>query len=637
MIKGFLPWILYSVFYGNTPKQFMIAILAALISSLIFNFKEIKKKFILTSATLIYFALLLILTLLFHWSWLRTNAWLISNLVLTAIAFGSVVIKQPFTIQYAKLITPEIFWKTPLFLQINNILTNIWGAIFLFTALTNFIYIEDPHINSVLYFVINNIGWVIGAYVSKKFPNYWKNKKMQKHKPNSTEKSVSRYLEGNFAPLRTEDNFDHLEIIGKIPDDLNGVLLRNGPNPQFDPIGAYHWFEGDGMLHAIRIQNGSASYDNRWIKTPRFMLENKAGKPLFGADLSDTGNVENTESGTANTNIIAYHEKFLALNEGESPFEINLKDLSAVGSYTFDEQIKRRLTAHPRIDPDSKEFITYSYIGEDEKLMYYRLDNQNKLIVEKEIKWPYAAMMHDFVNTQNYVIFPIFPCTMSFARMMRGENIFMWEGDKLNTFFIITNKMGDEIARVETDPCHAYHFGNAYEDGENIIIDAMVGKRVGLMPDRFGKIGDAHPRLGRWTINLKTKSIVLNYLDETVGEFPRFDERSNGKPYQHLYVCGQVKPSDDAMFDRIMHYDLKNNIKTEHHFGNNVPWEPVFVAKSEKEGDGYLLTVVYRTAENRSDLVILDANNIAAEPIAIIKIPHRIPYGFHGNFMRIVL
>src|SRR3990167_10317554 len=101
MIKGFLPWILYSIFFGNTPKQFMIAILAALISSFIFNFKEIKQKFILTCATLVYFALLLILTLLFHWSWLRTNAWLISNLALAAIAFGSVIIKQPFTIQYA--------------------------------------------------------------------------------------------------------------------------------------------------------------------------------------------------------------------------------------------------------------------------------------------------------------------------------------------------------------------------------------------------------------------------------------------------------------------------------------------------------------------------------------------------------
>jgi carotenoid cleavage dioxygenase-like enzyme len=69
-------------------------------------------------------------------------------------------------------------------------------------------------------------------------------------------KVSSPFLEGNFAPWRSEDNIDHLKIEGKIPDDLNGVLLRNGPNPQFDPTGLYHWFEGDGMLHAIRIQDG---------------------------------------------------------------------------------------------------------------------------------------------------------------------------------------------------------------------------------------------------------------------------------------------------------------------------------------------------------------------------------------------
>lgn len=322
----------------------------------------------------------------------------------------------------------------------------------------------------------------------------------------------------------------------------------------------------------------------------------------------------------------------MALNEGASPVEIQLKNLDTIGDYTFDGQIKRRHTAHPRIDYQRNEYITYSYIGEDERLIYYRLDQNNKLIAEKEIFWPYPAMMHDFVTTDNYVIFPVFPCTMSIERMMRGENMFMWEGDKLKTYFIITNRDGDEIARIEADACYAYHFGNAYENDDEIIIDAMVGKCSGLMPDRFGKIENACSRLARWTINLKNKSIDLKYLDERTGEFPRFDERFNGQPYQHLYVAG--RPSSDNIFDRIMHYDLINNTKQEHLFGIDVPSEPVFVPRSEKEGDGYLLTVVYRTKEDRSNIVILNAENIADAPIATIKIPHRIPFGFHGNFIR---
>jgi carotenoid cleavage dioxygenase-like enzyme len=138
--------------------------------------------------------------------------------------------------------------------------------------------------------------------------------------------------------------------------------------------------------------------------------------------------VKNTSSNKANTNIIAYQEKILALNEAASPVSIQLSDLSTLGDYTFDGQITRRLTAHPRFDYRKQELMTYSYIDLDQRLMYYRLNNQNKLIAEKAVDWPYPAMMHDFINTENYVIFPIFPCTMSFTRMNQGKSLFMWFG-----------------------------------------------------------------------------------------------------------------------------------------------------------------------------------------------------------------
>lgn len=445
---------------------------------------------------------------------------------------------------------------------------------------------------------------------------------------------MNEFLQGNFAPWRHEENINELTVIGKIPDDLNGVLLRNGPNPQFDPIGDYHWFGGDGMLHAIRIQNGKASYDNRWVRTERFLCEQKAGKALSDGIYHNIEELKKVSSNTANTNIIAYQDKLLALNEGALPTQIELRDLSTLGNYTFDNQITRRLTAHPRFDYQRKEFITYSYIHDDESLMYYRLNQDNKLIAMKAINWPYPAMLHDFVTTENYVIFPIFPCTMSVERMFQGKHMMMWEGDQLNTFFIITDREGNEICSIETDPCYVYHFGNAYEENHCIIIDAMVGKCSALMPDRHGKIAtrnDSISRLARWKINLETRAISLTYLDELAAEFPRFDERFNGRPYQHLYTGGRADQNDQ--FDRIMHYDLVNQRKNEHCFNNDVPSEPVFVPRSEKEGDGYVLTIVYRADEDRSDIVILDAMHIEESPVAIIKIPHRIPYGFHGNFI----
>ena len=449
--------------------------------------------------------------------------------------------------------------------------------------------------------------------------------------------STSPFLQGVFAPWRQENDLEYLEVDGKIPENLHGVLLRNGPNPQFDPPEPYHWFNGDGMLHAIYINQGNARYKNRWIRTERFNLERQAGKALFNTNLATTQNdliVAAASSNTANTNIVAYNRKLLTLNEGASPVSMQLSNLHTLGDYTFEGKIKRRLSAHPRYDQRCGELMTYSYIDVDEKLVYYRLDRYNRLLNQTTIQWPHPVMLHDFINTENYVIFPLFPCTMSIARMQRGETMFMWEGDELPTWFIIADRAGKEIARIETDAYYVYHFGNAYERGDNIIIDAMLGKCTGLMPDRHGKVatrGDSAARLARWTINRKSLHIKLEYLDELNTEFPRFDERFNGINYRYLYAGARIAAAE--LFDRIICYDLSTGDKQEHHFGTDIPGEPVFVPRSAKEGDGYLLTVVYRSAEDRSDVVILDAQAIADAPLATIKIPHRIPFGFHGNFV----
>lgn len=631
ILIGFLPWILYSVFSGR------IAMIVALAAILIFDRKDLKAGFILPCCTFAYFSVLLMVSLFYHSHWLMQNMWLISNGVLACISFGSAIIKQPFTMQYAKKQTPEAYWSSPLFLEINYILTIAWGFLFLVGAFTNYLHVSHWHLQGFTYFIVNNIGWAIGAYFTAVFPGYWKKRKINQLKRSqgkTGKKAVSEFLEGNYAPWRSEDHFSNLEIIGKIPDDLNGVLLRNGPNPQFDPLDEYHWFEGDGMVHAIRIHNGKASYDNRWIRTNKFKAENKAGKILFGTAMGDAS-VDEAMRNTGNTNIIAYHNKLLALNEGSLPVEMQLNKLTTIGDYTFEKQMTRPHTAHPRFDHKRQEHITYSYANDDGKLLYYRFDKENKLIAEKEIAWPYMCMMHDFVNTENYVIFPVFPCTISVERAIKGESMMMWEGDQLKTIFIITDRDGNEVTRIETDPCYVYHFGNAYENGDEMIIDAMINDTVPLMPDRHGKTQNGNARLGRWKINIKTNTISLQFIDHTRCEFPRFDERFNGYAYHHLYAAADQKEVDrrHKPFDCVIHYDLKNNVKRVHDFKNDVPWEPVFVAKSEKEGYGYLLFPVYRTNEDRSDIVILDANDITKDPIAIIKIPHRIPYGFHGNFV----
>ena len=54
--------------------------------------------------------------------------------------------------------------------------------------------------------------------------------------------------------------------------------------------------------------------------------------------------------------------------------------------------------------------------------------------------------------------------------------------------------------------------------------------------------------------------------------------------------------------------------------------------RAAPEGKGYLLSVVYRGSEKRSDLAIFDAQSLSAGPIACAELPHRVPFGFHGNW-----
>ena len=74
-------------------------------------------------------------------------------------------------------------------------------------------------------------------------------------------------LNGNNAPVHSEDVFDHMTVLGEVPKDLNGIYLRNGPNPFFAPDWRYHAYDGDGMLHAIQFQAGKVTYRNRWVRT----------------------------------------------------------------------------------------------------------------------------------------------------------------------------------------------------------------------------------------------------------------------------------------------------------------------------------------------------------------------------------
>lgn len=396
-------------------------------------------------------------------------------------------------------------------------------------------------------------------------------------------------------------------------------------------------FEGDGMIHAITFINGEVKYQNRWIRTDRFLAERNARKSLFGGMrdfMVRDESVQNISHNTANTNIIWHHDKLLALNEGNQPVSLNENDLTECSVYTFDNKFDRSMMAHPKSDPLTGELFFYSYFGPD--FMYYIVDRHGKITKQEKLNLPYKCLMHDFAITENFSIIPLFPLTWDYQRLMRGEEIFKWE-PFLNTRFAILPRNGrnQDIIWFEDEAMLGMHTVNAREIDGKIIFEMIGINDIPIDAVAFSDDTIIYTNsLIRWTFDLKQKTISKEKLDAMNMEFPRIDERFTGKHYSHAFMNGTFnKNLSHCFFDSIVHYDMTQNSKKVHYFGEHIlAVEPIFVprSKASSEGDGFLLSYIFYEKLNRSDLVILDAMNVDREPIATIQLPHRVPFGFHG-------
>ena len=457
------------------------------------------------------------------------------------------------------------------------------------------------------------------------------------------------FFTGNYAPISFEADAPDLPLRGELPKDLVGTLYRNGPNPQFAPRDRnHHWFIGDGMIHAFHIADGRVSYRNRWVRTPKWELEHQAHRALFGSwgnpATSDPSAV-GKDGGVANTNIVWHGGRLFALEEGHRPFVLDPETLAAQGYCDFDGAFTgARFTAHPKIDPETGElvFFAYSAAGRfSSTLAYGVIDRTGKLTRYDLFDAPYASMVHDFMVTRNYVLFPVLPLTGSMQRAMSGKPAYAWEPDK--RAYVGVMKRSADVSSVrwfECDPCYVFHPMNAYEDGDKIVGDVMQYDAAPLFPDPDGRPGDpakAVAHLTRWTFDLaaNTDGFKRESIDDLAAEFPRFDERFAGLAYRHGYFAASSDRKLADRFDVLAHLDLKTNQRSAYQLPKgDVASEPIFVPRSgaSPEGDGYLLATIYRGAANRSDLAVFDAATLEQGPVATAELSHRVPFGFHGNW-----
>jgi len=433
------------------------------------------------------------------------------------------------------------------------------------------------------------------------------------------------HLRGNFAPVSEESTLFDLAVEGALPRELAGLYVRTGPNPKSGHSG--HWFVGDGMVHGVRLENGRARwYRNRYVRTRR--LENPDAQRV-----SPTGEFDRTLS-AANTHVLGHAGRIWALEEASFPYTLD-RELNTTGCHDFGGQLKSAFTAHPKRCPKTGELLAFGYAQFPPYFTYHRVSPAGELVQSVPIETKGASMMHDFAITESRVLILDLPVVFDLSRAMSGAMPYRWSDEYGARVGIMPRDASAPPRWFEIEPCFVFHSVNAWDESDRVVLDASRYESLWREAGSFSASG--RQTVHRWTFDLASGRVSEQTLDDRATEFPRVADDRIGRKHRFSYLTlAQVSDPQSPHLDGLLKMDAATGKTETHDFGaGRHPGEPVFVPAAGSRGDdeGYVITYVHDDASATADLVVLDASRFSAPPIARVKIPRRIPYGFHGSWI----
>ncbi|MDJ0662750.1 MAG: carotenoid oxygenase family protein [Crocosphaera sp.] len=453
------------------------------------------------------------------------------------------------------------------------------------------------------------------------------------------------------------------EIEGKVPEELQGTLFRNGPgllDVQGTPL--QHPFDGDGMICAVSfLPNGKVHFRNRFVRTEGYIQEQKAGKMIyrgvFGTqkpggwlnNIFDT-NVKNI----ANTNVIYWGKKLLALWEAAEPYRLNPNSLETIGKDYLDGVLSSgdSISAHPCFDP-SCEFdegqpclVNFSIKpGLSSKITIYEFAPDGSLLRQHSHTVPGFSFIHDFAITPHYCLFlqnPVSFNPLPYILGFKGAGECVnFHPNKPSKLIIIPRNASDEkVKTLETNSGFIFHHVNAFEEGNNIYLDSICYESLPqVQPDTNYKQTDFDNldpgQIYRFKINIDQETVDKEIIESRCCEFPYINPNNVGRKYRYLFTGTAHQNQGNAPLQAILKLDLLTGKKQLHSFApQGYVSEPIFVPKpnATDEDQGWILVMVYDGYKHRSDIVILDGENLEKDPISTLHLKHHIPYGLHGSW-----
>jgi all-trans-8'-apo-beta-carotenal 15,15'-oxygenase len=453
-----------------------------------------------------------------------------------------------------------------------------------------------------------------------------------------------------------------LKVEGEFPQDLRGVLYRNGP-------GIYDrgsmrkrcLLDGDGMIQEFRIKNGIVLYRNAFVKTKKFLEEQKAGRFLHETwtTLAPGGFWKNLgfriTKNQAGITVFKRNNRLFAFDEYKDPYELDPITLKTIGLSTLGmEPGFTVLSAHSKIDPVSKEWLFFGLKpGRDTVLHMTLLDKNDELKWHRAYNLPRYNYIHDFFMTENYVIFNFHPVFTNIFSFLAGRHSITgameWRPEKENLIMVFKkySPNNENPLVFQSDAVWMWHSINAYEKEGSIVADFIgydfpdhfLGDNPALFSIMKGQKGKYKEKgkVRRMIIDVEGKSgVAADIVIDDMYAFPYINQDYMGRRYRYLYAIKMT--ADPYFFDSVARIDMQTSSEDVFCFGNGIyTSEPVFAPRGQKtttspENEGWLLVEIYDSFRQQSALAVFDAANISEGPRGIAWLKDRMPIGFHGTW-----
>lgn len=458
------------------------------------------------------------------------------------------------------------------------------------------------------------------------------------------------YMNGAWTPLHEEvDAFDLDVIEGRIPDDIDGVYVRNTENPVMQPLGRYHPFDGDGMIHSISFRDGRADYRNRFVRTRCFQAEQEAGQALWGGLADGPGTSLRPGFGahgglkdSSSTDVVVHAGRIVSTfyQCGEAYWlDPETLDQDGVAGWGPLDGV----SAHTKVDEATGELLFFNYSVHAPYMHYGVVDRTGKLVHYVPIELPGPRLPHDMAFSERYSILNDLPVFWDADLLAKGIHAARLHDGVPSRFGVIPRYgSGDEVRWFEADPTYILHFLNAYEDGDELVMDGYFQEDptpppLPGVPRGLGQLMayvDEHsfkPKLHRWRFDLSTGKTREEHLDDRILEFGMFNQRYAGRPYRYAYST-TTKPGW-FLFNGFVKHDLHTGESwtvqlPEGRFASEAPFVPRRDATSED--DGYLVSFVIDELTGTSECILVDCKRFDEGPVVRIALPHKISSGTHS-------